>query len=289
MEVQLAIGGTTIAVGSTDPLLTLTAPAAVRPFVVATGNSDIHVTAEWCDERPAPRGRRLFDSGGLWQLHEEGDRLAWTFTSPKFGRVPYKTAVFDADFSNGTVYLRRANFEVAAPVYPLEYPLDELLVTNWLALGRGIEVHACAVRDADGAGYLFAGHSGAGKSTMAGLWTRESNVTILSDDRIILRQSGSDIWMYGTPWHGEASLASATRTLLTRGFFLRHASSHQLAAVTVTEVIARLFASSFPPFFSASGLDFTMALLTDIASAVPFVDFGFVPNRDVVGFIRATD
>jgi len=43
----------------------------------------------------------------------------------------------------------------------LEYPLDELLITHYLSLGRGVELHASGMVRSDGESLLFVGHSGA--------------------------------------------------------------------------------------------------------------------------------
>jgi len=284
---QLAIGAIVITIESGDPELALTVPRAVARFVVEDADADVRVEARWSDGRPHQPGRLLFDSGGLWQLRDTGGQLAWTFTSPRFGPTPYKTAVFAPDLSAGTVHLHRPYFDATSPIYPLEYPLDELVVTNWLALGRGVEVHACAVRDANGAGYLFVGHSGAGKSTIAGLWHGRPGVTVLSDDRVILRRVADQILMYGTPWHGDEPLAAPVCTALTRGFFLRHADGHHLAALGASEVVAKLVACSFPPFFSAGGLEFSIAFLTEVSRLAPFSQLAFLPDSGLIDWLRA--
>ena len=285
-EVQLVIGGATTLLTSRDPELTLTVPPSVARFVAHGADGDIKVHAQWRAEASPVHGRLLFDSGGLWQLHDTGGQLAWSFTSPKFGPTPYKTAIFERDFSAGEVYLHRPYFDVSAPIYPMEYPLDELVLTNWLSQGRGIEIHGCAVRDADGAGYLFAGHSGAGKTTIARLWKDLPNVTVLSDDRVILRQSGGQIWMYGTPWHGDEPLASPSRVPLTQGFVLRHADRNERRDLEGADVIAKLLACSFPPFFSADSLDFSLSFLNDVTKSAPFADLGFLPDPSLLAFVR---
>ena len=286
-RIQLAIGGIVATIESCDPALALTVPDAIARFVTHATATDIRVEARWSDARPPERGRLLFDSGGLWQLREGDGRLTWTFTSPRFGSAPYKIAAFEPDFSSGAVQLHRPYFDAAARIYPLEYPLDELVLTNWLAIGRGAEIHACAIRDANGMGYLFAGHSGAGKSTIAGLWEGLPGVTVLSDDRVILRREGGQTWMYGTPWHGDEPLAAPERAPLTRGFFLRHANRNGLSGLGIAEVVAKLFACSFPPFFSTSGLDFTIGFLTEVGHSTPFSELAFLPHRGVVDWLRA--
>jgi hypothetical protein len=284
---HLSIGGVRTGITSTDPDLALAVCGPHERFVVDNGPSDIRVEAAW-GELDGLSGRPLFDSGGVWRLSERDGLLQFDVRSPKFGDLPYKTGVFERDFSTGSVYLHRPYFDVAVPLYPLEYPLDELVITNWLALGRGVEIHGCAVRDASGAGYLFVGQSGAGKSTIARLWLGERDVTVLSDDRVIVRKQDDRIWLYGTPWHGDEPLAAATSVPLTRGFFLRHAPGNEVADVAGAHVVARLLACSFPPFFSASGLESTLMVLAEISRLAPFSELGFVPDRRLPDFVRQT-
>jgi energy-coupling factor transporter ATP-binding protein EcfA2 len=177
-------------------------------------------------------------------------------------------------------------------VYPLEYPLDEVLVSNLLARGRGIEIHACGLADADGNGYLFPGQSGAGKSTIARLWAQEveeeagAGVRVLSDERVILCLKDGRIWMYGTPWHGDAGLARPDSAPLARIFFLARGSENELTRLHRAESAARLFACSFPPFHSADGIRFTLRFLDDLTELVPCDELRFAPDRRVIQFIR---
>jgi len=286
----LSIGGVRMAVTARDSDLALTVPPAVARFAgdhaPEATTPDIRIDAQWTTAQRPIKGRLVFDSGGLWRLHEEDGKLSWSFTSPRFGVTPYKTAVFERDFSAGQVYLHRPYFDASMPIYPMEYPLDELVVTNWLALGRGIEIHGCGVRDRDGAGYLFTGHSGAGKTTIARLWKDLPGVTVLSDDRIILRRVGGQIFMHGTPWHGDEPLASPSQVALTRGYVLHHAQRNDCVELRGVDAIAKLMARSFPPFFSATALDFTLAFLGDVGKLAPFFDLGFVPDGRLPDFVR---
>jgi len=280
------IGDITFALTSEDPCLTLEAQGPVRHFLVTDGVPDVRLRAAWGDSCAPAEGEKLFDAGTVWQLHRQGQGYLFRFSSPSFGPEPYKTASFNPAFTSGEICLRGGCFQNDQPIYPLEYPLDELLMVHLLAQGRGVEVHGCGVADSDGRGYLFLGQSGAGKSTLARLWTRGPGPHILSDDRIILRILDGRLWMYGTPWHGEAELASATRTPVDRIFFLARGERNEIAPLAHADAVGRVMACSFVPFHSRSGMDFTLGFLQQLTSAVPCAELRFVPDEKVVEFVR---
>jgi hypothetical protein len=210
----------------------------------------------------------------------------FSFSSEVFGPTPYKVALLKKDFSTGEVLLHRPYFHTDQSLHPLGYPLDELLFTNFLALGKGTEVHACGVTDSQGRGHLFVGQSTAGKTTIARLWESEPDITVLSDDRIILRRIENRIWMYGTPWHGEAMLASPSRSPVAAVYFLEKGQKNELAAQKPSDSISRLFACSFPPFYNRDALDFTLSFLEDVVNNVPCYELKFTPDKRVVEFIK---
>ena len=282
----LRIAGLVIDVLSDDRELRLRVEGAGNSFLVSPTDSDIKVLARWGDLSSERRGEKIFDSGALWQVYSENTSYQFYFTSTTLGPVPYKIARFDREFTSGEVYLHHPYFTRSQPLYPLEYPLDELLVINLLATGKGAEVHACGVKDSEGDGHLFIGQSGAGKTTLARLWENSPGITVLSDDRIILRREGPSLWMYGTPWHGEAELASSDRTLLKRVYFLSKGIKNELIPLRATDAAGRLFACSFPPFYSQQRLDRTLTFLVEVAETVPCYELRFLPDEKVLELIR---
>jgi hypothetical protein len=243
------------------------------------------LTARWGDLRRPPTGLTLFDPGGHWQLFRAGDAHVFRFRSAAYGSGDYREARFEEGFTRGVVTLHHEYFDGGRAANPLEYPLDELWMTNLLARGRGVEVHALGIRDADGRGHLFLGHSGAGKSTMARLW-EAAGALILSDDRIILRRDGDAVWMYGTPWHGEARLAAAERTRVDRIFIIGHGNANALRDLVPAPAVGELFARSFVPFYDAGPIAFTLDFLHFVAGAVPCAALSFVPDPSIVAFAR---
>jgi hypothetical protein len=284
--IYIRIAGITVALTCDDPATRFRVEETTEKFVVEEAVADVRVRASLGEIRAETGGEKLFDSGALWKLYrEEGDYL-FRFCSPYYGSLPYKEASFNPGFTEGEIRMHRPFFDTARALYPMEYPLDELLMLNQLALGKGVEVHSSGVIDSSGKAFLFVGQSGAGKTTMTRLWQKHGGVKILSDDRIILRKVDNSMWMYGTPWHGEAEISCATQAPLSHIFFLRHGQKNELVSTTRAAAAVRLFACGFPPFHSPSGLEFTLSFYDELTRSVPCSEVIFLPDDGVIDFIR---
>ena len=275
------VGGTSFGLFSDEDILMALDPG-LREFEVEAGGSDIEIGVSWTDQLELPGGEPLFNSGGLWRLYPESGGYRFYFSTSFLGTSPYKAAWFDPQFRRGELVLFRPYFDPAKPVCPLEYPLDELLMIHRLACGEGVETHAVGIVDGARRGHLFLGHSGAGKSTTARLWQSESNAHVLSDDRIILRARDGRIWMHGTPWHGDAGIASPACAPLSRIYLLEHSSRTELLGLAPGRAAAELFARSFVPHHSHEGLQFTLRFLDRVAREVPCSIFRFLPDKSAV-------
>jgi hypothetical protein len=275
------IGGITFGLEAQGELL-LTPERELSAFAVEPGSSDVSLEIAWADSLRVPSSTLLFHSGGLWSLFAEPSGYRFSFLSPLLGMSPYKEAWLDSEFRSGRGLLSRRYFDTERPVYPLEYPLDELLMIHRLSRGEGVEVHAVGISDAHGRGHLFLGHSGAGKSTTARLWLDRPGVRILSDDRIILRAHDGQIWMYGTPWHGDAGIASPDSAPLSGIYLLEHGNSNERLPVPPGRAAAELFTRTFVTHHSGEGIRFTLEFLDRVAREVPCSIFKFVPDETAV-------
>ena len=247
---------------------------------------DIEISLQWVDGLSRRLTPPAFDSGSVWTLHEDKNGLAFDFASPAIGPEPYKRLHIDREFRRGLLQLNQSCFPDPAACNPLEYPLDELVVMHRLGRERGVEVHAVGMRDAAGDGYLFLGHSGAGKSTTARLWTELHDLTVLSDDRIILRKHAENIWMHGTPWHGEAAFAAAEKARIQKLFILEHAPENKITPITGSRAVGEIMARSFLPFYDATALDSTMLFLEEVVAAIPCYRLEFRPDCTAVEAVR---
>jgi hypothetical protein len=265
---------------------------SLEPFRVKPCASDINIQIEWVAELSPVSGRQLFDSGSVWRLYEDQTDFQFDFNTPILGKGPYKRLLIDDQFRWASLLLSDECLGGQAVVVPLEYPLDELLIMHRLTQEKAIELHGCGIVRPDGAGNLFVGHSEAGKSTTARLWAAHGNVKILSDDRIIVRedkvrenesrQDVNQIFMYGTPWHGEADFALPARAPLQRIFILEHGRGNVLTRLTRSQVVAELFARSFVPFHQHAYVESALTFLEHVADSVPCYRYAFEPDQRAI-------
>jgi hypothetical protein len=268
----------------------VTLDPTVEPFRALHGASDIQIRVERVATLPLPQARQLFDSGSVWRLYESENGLQFDFISPAISAAPYKRLLVDEEFRCATLLLNNQCFK-GWGTSPLEYPLDELLIMHRLTQERAIELHGVGVTGPDGTSNLFVGHSGAGKSTTARLWTSLHDIKILSDDRIIVREENPEdntpgqetqLFMYGTPWHGEAHFALPQRAPLQRIFILEHGLGNVITRLSPSQAVAELFARSFVPFHSHEYVDSALSFLERVTNSIPCYRYSFEPDQRAV-------
>ena len=277
----LRIARMTIALRCTDGIAWEWTPA-MRRFLVPPATPVVDLTARIAGALPPANGDLLFDSGAVWKLVRDHNRFRIELRSYMFGDDPYKVALFDESFTRGEILLTPA----AAHLYPLDYPLDEILIANLLGRGRGVELHSCGVIDREGRGHLFVGMSGAGKTTTARLWG-DAAAGIVSDDRVIVREQDGAMWMYGTPWHGEAELSMPDGAPLAGVYLLVQSPTTSIEPLPQPIAVARLFGCAFPPFYDADAVAFTLAFLEGLAERVPVRELRFARDAGLVDLVLA--
>ena len=288
-RIAARIGGISLGATSVPGGPTLLADSELRDFLVADKVCDLEFDVAFGGRFDSCPGELVFDSGALWKLFRNSDGFCFRLTTDFIGELPYKQALVSPDFKSGRIEISREYFAADQPVNPLEYPLDELLWIHRLSMGEGVEVHGCGVIAPDGRGMLLTGHSGAGKSTSSRLWSRHDGARVLSDDRIILRRERGRIWMYGTPWHGDAGIAEADRWPLDGIYVLAHGQRNEVRPLSRTTASAELFARSFVPHHSTDAITFILEFFSKVTDSVPCSEFSFVPDFTAVEALLSED
>jgi len=170
---------------------------------------------------------------------------------------------------------------------PNPYSLDAVLrIIHSLVLARqgGLLVHAASAV-CSGKAYLFAGVSGAGKTTISRL--APADATLLTDEISYLRVDdgggrGRGYLAYGTPFAGElAKIGENVQAPLAAVYFLQKGSENTIEPVKSSEAARMLLENVL--FFAHDpelvGLVFESAC--KLVSCVPVYRLTFVPDESV--------
>lgn len=111
-------------------------------------------------------------------------------------------------------------------------------------------------------------------------------MTVLSDDRIIIRYTDENLYAYGTPWHGDAGASNPNRMGIEGIFFLEHSKKNYLKPLTRMDAATRMFVRSFLTFWDKDGMKSSLELINKIIEKTPCYELGFVPEKSAVEFLR---
>jgi len=146
-------------------------------------------------------------------------------------------------------------------------PSDQIMLARALADLKGFYLHASGV-NMKGRGFLFAGHSGAGKSTVIKML--RSKAEILCDDRIILRKYKKDFKIHGTWSHGEIEVVSNSAAPLKAVVFLKKSNKNMFERLEDKKRInALLLSFLIKPLTTADWWDKILPLIEEISCKVP--------------------
>jgi len=277
-KIKFTIGDITIGIDWHGRPRELEIPPAYQPFV---GHESPDLRLELHMGFPDFQlGEKVFDSAPVWSLHRHGSDSV-IIINPDFADT-HRLLALPGHKASAGLYFAKPDGNFLDPFFG---PTMELLMINYLARGNGVIIHGCGI-DCDGTGLLFAGESGAGKSTLANLWDRADGAEVLSDDRTLVRQIGGELRMFGTPWHGEAHFGSARGIKLEKIFFLQHGPKNQIQPLTVNGSVQKLLQCSFPPFWDAAGMQYTMAFFEELTTRVHCQELAFEPDGKVIDFVK---
>ncbi len=229
----------------------------------------------------------MFEAQDSWYVYKDEQFYRIVLHPPGY-QEPFWVACMDHDFSNGTVYCgenqRGCPDDPSVLFNPVTYPLDQILLMHYLARIGGIIIHAAGWRIND-AGWIFAGKSGAGKSTISNLIVEETGATFLSDDRIAVRKVDHEFLMYGTPWPGDAGYAVNGSVPLKGIFFLRKGPENNIRKLNPSDAIARLMPVVSILWYDQEKVALMMDFCDAMLGSIPMYELTFVPDKAAVDML----
>ena len=231
---------------------------------------------------PPPAGARVFD-GGSWGVYASGFERSMVFQTRTMAEP-----LFEARFRPGSreVQVRCAPrlLETAGGVTGIRshfrYPLDQVLAMYLLG-ERGLILHAAGLVRG-GEALVFAGISGAGKSTVTRLANAWEGTLPLSDDRIILRVDDGYVVAHGTPWPGEADVAERRHARVGGLLFLEKGERNAVRTTRPRETLARLLPTVSLPWYDPPYLESGLRACDAIVRRLPAGVFTFRPETGAI-------
>lgn len=168
--------------------------------------------------------------------------------------------------------------ESYAPAYleslALYRKICEHLITEDILLFHG---SALAM---EGKGYLFTAPSGTGKSTHAALWRQAfgERVTMINDDKPLLKITRRGAVVYGTPWAGKSNLQTNTSAPVAGIVLLHQAPDSAIRPMTEREAYPRLLSQTHR-VQNPQGLLRTLDLVQQLAR-LPVYELGCTPTPE---------
>jgi hypothetical protein len=260
-------------------------PFSYHPFLTR-GSTDVEIRVSSRDQLDPVSGPLLYESNLHWRALEAGQHRVFQFHHPPTGLL-YCQAIVQPDFSRVEIVFSEASWQAfarsRAESWEIPYPLDQLLLVPALALKGAVLLHACGAVVSN-RGLVFAGHSGDGKTTLAGL-LRAEGIPLLSDERIAVRKTERSFVAFGTPWPGEGNVVSSAVHPLAGMFVLRKAPRHSLGH-TSTSLAADLLARAIVPYYLPDVATRILGIFSELASAVPFRELHFARSPGLTSLLR---
>lgn len=256
-SVDIAIAGTVIRLVSDDePFLQDLLAERYEAFVFsAAGEPDIHIRLH-CSPSPPTRAR----PETVQVRRAEG---GWRFV--------YNS--FVADVSDDA---SAADLTCLRNAYTVDSFLRALLAL-YLPFHQGVLMHAGALRH-EGRGYVFAGRSGAGKSTVAKLLKDDADV--LSDELVAIRQTSAGWLVYGTPFWGEFARAGINQhALLGLICLLAKDTRHSLEPLPRRDALTALLQCSVQFGEGARIAEAMLNTVSALVRVVPVYRLRFLPDK----------
>jgi hypothetical protein len=226
-----------------------------------------------------------------WTIYKaEG---AWIYTGILSSEAPnsfFQAAVFNPDHSRGDIFhgqeqktaFRNGNLHVLTL-----FPTDQILLARIMADRSACFLHAAGIVH-DSAGYLFVGHSDAGKSTMCQMFL-DNDSEILCDDRIIVRKHREGFYIHGTWSHGDIPNVSPNAAPLKGIYFLEQASENETIPIhDPFENVKRLLPCVIKGLVTPDWMEKVITLVENLANEIPCYRLRFDKSGEIVKILVNT-
>ncbi len=212
----------------------------------------------------------------VYRIAELNIRLAPEYDETINRLAPYLSDSKDVDFTIERDAQGFAEFE-AKSNFPDRPDMNEgpylytLICKRILSDYNGFFFHSSAL-ELDGDGYLFTALSGTGKSTHTRNWRRVfgDRVTMINDDKPLVRKIDGKFFVCGTPWMGKSDIGCNRVAPVKAVYVLQRGEDNRAERVSPGLVLKQLLEATLLPK-NRSDMQKLLALFNDLFSEVPLI------------------
>lgn len=193
---------------------------------------------------------------------------------------------FEVSFSQEEIIKRSKSTE--NPCYIDE--AEDVLILNYVIKKMltdfdGFFFHSSCLM-LNGEAYAFTAPSGTGKSTHTALWRKHfgDRVTMINDDKPIIRKQNGIFYAYGTPWQGKSNIGNNIKAPVKAVFILQRGKENICKRVKTGEVFKQILQATIVPA-EKENIAKLLSLLDEFFSSAEL--FSLVCNTDEQACITA--
>lgn len=178
------------------------------------------------------------------------------------------------DYGEITVFTRKRSFynffEKKEDVQSFTFYLGiKTVCETAMSSRKGVAVHASLV-EKNGAGIIFTGPSGMGKSTQAKLWQKVLDADFIIGDRPMLRRIDG-VWSgNGMPWDGKDRILRQKGVRLAAIVSLEQSDKNEITCMNRQDAMKVLLKQAALPMWDRKATDEVIGLLGDLSEKIPF-------------------
>jgi len=255
-----------------------------EPFVSENQSSKPNVTIECFEsaEFIAPAKKEMiFEAADenlrYYSIFRIGNDFIFEVFDQQENAFIQQIALVNSDFTHWKIYSEK---NLDNELVPLLYPLGPIIMQYMTINSDAIMIHASCVFDGK-KGRIFAGFSGAGKSTMAKIWAEEG-YQIINDDRLLIRRQGDVFFVYNTPMY----YADSPKRVPLNSIFLIHQSPvNDIKKISGALAVSKTLAFCIQNNFDSTIIMNNLKFMSDICAKTPVYALGVVPNKKIIDFI----
>ncbi len=237
-----------------------------------------------CNLVESGSGIRWFRAGGA---HVVESLLPHISPDPLWA-IEMKIDEQEATLCLSDLYMEKEKRIERWPVAVPRYPRDQHMAMHFLPGLRGALIHAAGGCHS-GRGFLCAGKSGAGKTTISRVISERGGIDLLTDDRVITRRGPDGAFtVHGTPWTGEGQYATAGTAPLNAIFFLHKDSENRVEQLSTVETFERFMPVTTVPWFDQDLVTGALAHVEELSRVIPAYDLHFARDQGAAELIADT-